>query len=206
MLWGGGGGGQVILFVVSRGINVFTFSLEGEGSGKICRVINQDLSPLPPPRYLNNEQSLRRTTIKSRKSSKFGLIRPRTAVLSALERMNKFPWTYNGRNVVSTMAPSIDWIFFILVGNNDYHKSLYELELQLTAELVVVERLKLMYNLVSTLAPSFLIGSSSFLRVRRTTIKSETSSNFSPIRPQAAALERMKKYHRVIMGDMSLAL
>ena len=60
------------------------------GSGKIW-VINQDLSPLPPPRYLNNEQSLRRTTIKSRKSSKFGLIRPRTAELSALERINKFP-------------------------------------------------------------------------------------------------------------------
>ena len=30
---------------------------------------------------------------------------------------------------------------------------------------------KMMYNVVNTLAPSFLIGSSSFLQVRRTTIK-----------------------------------
>ena len=51
-------------------------------------------------------------------------------------------------------------------------------------------------NLVSTLAPSFLIGSSSFLQVRRTTIKSRPSSNFGPIRPQTAeltALEHLKK-------------
>ena len=31
---------------------------------------------------------------------------------------------------------------------------------------------KLMYNVVNTVAPLFLIGSSSFLQVRRTTIKS----------------------------------
>ena len=36
-----------------------------------------------------------------------------------------------------------------------------------------------MYNVVNTLAPSFLIGSSLFLQVRRTTIISQTSSNFS---------------------------
>ena len=34
---------------------------------------------------------------------------------------------------------------------------------------------KLMYNVVNTLAPSFLTGSSSFLQVARTTIKSWTS-------------------------------
>ena len=39
-----GGGGQDILLVVSRGVNVFTFSLEG--SGKIW-VMNQDLSRPP---------------------------------------------------------------------------------------------------------------------------------------------------------------
>ena len=38
---------------------------------------------------------------------------------------------------------------------------------------------KLMYNVVNTLAPSFLIGSSLFLQIRRTTIISRTSSNFS---------------------------
>ena len=41
----------------------------------------------------------------------------------------------------------------------------------LTSELVALERLKkTSYNLVSTLAPSFLFGSSSFLQVTRETI------------------------------------
>ena len=37
---------------------------------------------------------------------------------------------------------------------------------------------KLLYNVVSTLAPSFLIGSSSFLQVSRTCVKAWMSSNF----------------------------
>ena len=51
-------------------------------------------------------------------------------------------------------------------------------------------------NLVSTLAPSFLIGSSVYLKVTRTSIISRTSSNFSQIGPRTAelaALERLKK-------------
>ena len=40
---------------------------------------------------------------------------------------------------------------------------------------------KSMYNVVSTLAPLFLIGSSLFLQVRRTTVISVTSSNFGQI-------------------------
>ena len=55
---------------------------------------------------------------------------------------------------------------------------------------------KLMYNVVNTQAPSFLIGSSSFLQVRRTTIKAWTSSKFDQIRPwtaELAALERLEK-------------
>ena len=38
---------------------------------------------------------------------------------------------------------------------------------------------KLLYNVVTTLAPSFLIGSSSFLQVSRTCMKAWMSSNFS---------------------------
>ena len=56
---------------------------------------------------------------------------------------------------------------------------------------------KSMYNVVNTLAPSFLIGSSLFFQVRRTTILSRTSSNFSQIRPmtaELAALEHLKKF------------
>ena len=55
---------------------------------------------------------------------------------------------------------------------------------------------KLMYNVVNSLAPLFLIGSYSFLQVRRTTIKSWTSSKFDQIGPltaELAALERLEK-------------
>ena len=51
-------------------------------------------------------------------------------------------------------------------------------------------------NVVSTLAPSFLIGSSSYLQVTRTSIIYRTSSKFGQIGPRTAelaALERLKK-------------
>ena len=51
-------------------------------------------------------------------------------------------------------------------------------------------------NLVSTLEPSFLIGSFSFLQVARTTIKAWMSLNVGRIPPltsELAALERLKK-------------
>ena len=57
---------------------------------------------------------------------------------------------------------------------------------------------KLLYNVVSTLRPSFLIGSSSYLQlqVTRTFITSRTSSKFGQIGPRTAelaALERLEK-------------
>ena len=55
---------------------------------------------------------------------------------------------------------------------------------------------KLLYNVVNTLAPLFLIGSSLFLHVTRITIKSWTSSKFDQIGPwtaELAALERLEK-------------
>ena len=55
---------------------------------------------------------------------------------------------------------------------------------------------KMMYNVVNTLTPLFLIGSSSFLQVRRTTIKSWTTSKFDQIGPwtaELAAIERLEK-------------
>ena len=45
---------------------------------------------------------------------------------------------------------------------------------------------KSMYNVVNTLAPSFLIESSSFLQVTRSTIKSGLSYKLSLIRPCTA--------------------
>ena len=48
-----------------------------------------------------------RATKKSRMECKFRKIRTRTAELVALERLEKSPWTYNGRNAVTTLVPSI---------------------------------------------------------------------------------------------------
>ena len=55
---------------------------------------------------------------------------------------------------------------------------------------------KLLYNVVSSLAPSILIGYSSYLQVTRTSILSRTSSKFGQIGPRTAelaALERLEK-------------
>ena len=49
---------------------------------------------------------------------------------------------------------------------------------------------------MNTLAPTFLIGSSSFLQVMRTVIRSRMSSKFGKIRSwtaELAAFERLKK-------------
>ena len=63
--------------------------------------------------------------------------------------------------------------------------------------------LKLIDNVVTTLAPSFLIGSSSFLQVTRTTVKSRMGSKFGQIRPwtvELAALERLEKSPKTDSG------
>ena len=55
---------------------------------------------------------------------------------------------------------------------------------------------KLLYNVVSTLAPSFLVGSSSYLQVTRTSITSRTSTKFGQIgtrTAELAAFERLEK-------------
>ena len=61
-------------------------------------------------------------------SSKFGRIRPRTTELAALERQ-KIPidlqWEKRSHHVFSAV---FDRILFILAGNEDIHKSLYEFE------------------------------------------------------------------------------
>ena len=60
-----------------------------------------------------------------------------------------------------------------------------------------------MNNVVTTLAPSF-IGSSIFLQVIRTPIKSRIGSIFGQIRPwtvEIAALEHLENPHRLIMGE-----
>ena len=58
---------------------------------------------------------------------------------------------------------------------------------------------------MTTLAPSFLIGSSSFMPVTRSTTKTKMGSKFNQIRHwtvELAALERHKNLLRLIMGEM----
>ena len=58
-----------------------------------------------------------------------------------------------------------------------------------------------MENLVRTLVPSYLIGSSTFLQVTRTTIKAWMRLNFggiSPLTAELAALERLKKTYKLV--------
>ena len=58
---------------------------------------------------------------------------------------------------------------------------------------------------MTTLAPSFLIGSSLFLQVMRTTIKSQMGSKLVKIRPQTVeSLSVWKNPHRLIMGEILL--
>ena len=135
-------------------------------------------------------------------SSNFGPIRPWTAELAALEHLKKFPYTYNGENLVSTLAPSflIGSSLFLQVTRTTiktWMSSNFGRIQFLISELAALERLKkTTYNLVTTLAPSFLIGSSSYFQVTRRCIISRTSLNFSQIRPRTAelaAIERLKK-------------
>ena len=122
-----------------------------------------------------------------------------------------------GENLVSTLAPSfylqVTSFFFILAGNQDiYNISDNSNFIQIqprTAELAALERLKKFpytynwENLVSTLAPSFLIRSSSFLQVMRTTIKAWMSSNLGKIlslTSELVALECLKKCHIILLA------
>ena len=102
-----------------------------------------------------------RTSITSRTSSKFGQIGPRTAELAALKRLEKSPQTYNGRNLVNTLAPSIfKSIILILAGIEDMHESLDEFKFRPetdtnTSVICPCASEKMLYNVVTTVAPSF---------------------------------------------------
>ena len=61
-----------------------------------------------------------------------------------------------------------------------------------TPELSALASEKLLYNVVTTLAPSFLIGSSSYLQVTRTSITSWTSWKFGQIGPRTAELAALE--------------
>ena len=159
------------------------------------------MSTLAPSFLIRSSSYLQvtRTSIRSRTSSKFGQIGPRTAELAALERLEKSPLTYNGRNLVTTLAPSFfESIILILAGNEDMHESLDEFKFRPdtgtnTRVICPCASEKLLFNVVSTLAPSFLIGSFSYLQVTRTSITSRTSSKFGQIGPRTAELAALER-------------
>ena len=103
---------------------------------------------------------------------------------------------------MNTLAPSfLNRSSFILAGNADMHERLDEFKFRpdtTTNSRVICPCAseKMMYNIVNTLVPSFLIGSSSFLQVTMTTITSWTGSKFGQIGPRTAelaALEGLEK-------------
>ena len=105
--------------------------------------------------------------------SKFSRIKPGTYWLPVLEHLKKSLLTYNGRNVATTLVLSIlngsslflhtirttikAWVSlnFIKIPSHIF-----------ILELAPLDHLKIMNNVVTTLAPSFLIGSSSFLQAK----------------------------------------
>ena len=161
------------------------------------------MSTLAPSFLIGSSSYLQvsRTSITSRTSSKFGQMGPRTAELAALECLEKSPLTYNGRNLVNTSSFIFDSIILILAGNEDMHESLGEFKFRPdtdtnTRVICPCASEKLLYNVLSILAPSFLIESFSYLQVSRTSITSRTSSKFGQIGPRTAelaALERLEK-------------
>ena len=112
---------------------------------------------------------------------------------------------------MTTLVPSfLDWSSSFLQVTRQTIKAWMSLNFRkipsLTSELATIERLKnQLLFVVTTLVPSFSIGSSSFLQIMRTTIKSRMGSKFGLIEPwtvESAALERLEYPHTLIMGEM----
>ena len=68
--------------------------------------------------------------MKSRTSSKFDQIRQTTAVLAVIERLENPHRLIMGEMSWSLYSLHVYWLFFILAGNKNMHKSLEEFEFQ----------------------------------------------------------------------------
>ena len=98
--------------------------------------------------------------------------------------------------------------FFILAGNEDNHKDLDEfgfLQYPITNYWVSCPRAseKSMVYVMSTLAPSVLIGSLLFLQIKRAAIKSWLDLKFGKIGPGSAELANLECFensHSLITG------
>ena len=117
-----------------------------------------------------------RLTAISRMSSYLSQIRPWTLDCGVI-----CPWVFAKINILCCGHSSIfvfQWIFFILAGNkNNYNISdEFEFRPDLTSDCgvscpLVFENEKSIFCIVATLAPSTLIGSASFLKETRITIR-----------------------------------
>ena len=102
---------------------------------------------------------------------------------------------------MNTSSFIFESIILILAGNEDMHESLDEFKFlpdtdTNTRVICPCASEKLLFNVVTTVVPTFLIRSSSYLQVTRTSITSRTSSELSQIGPRTAelaALERLEK-------------
>ena len=89
-----------------------------------------------------------------------------------------------------------DRIFFILSCNKDSHEISDKFEIRQDSTMTYNGK-----DVVNAPAPSFLMGSSSFLHATRTAIRSRSSSKFSEFRPWTAelpALECLKNQYFVL--------
>ena len=167
-------------------------------------MIDNVVTTLAPSFLLGSSSFLQvtTTTINSRMSLKFGQIRPWTVELAALECLEKSPYTYNGRNIVTTLVPpfSNGSSSFLQITRSTI-KAWMGLNFgkipSLTSELAALERLKKSTNnVVTTSAPLSLIEFSSFLQATRTFIRSQMGSKFVRIRLgtyELPSLERLIK-------------
>ena len=149
------------------------------------------MTTLAPSFFIGSSSFLQatRTLIKSRMGSKLGSIRRRTYELPTLELLEKSIYCYNGKNVATTLVLSI------LNGSSSFlqtTKATIKAWMSLNfvkipshnfiLELTPLEHLKkITNNVVTTLAPSFLIGSSLFLQATSKPIISQMGSKFSRI-------------------------
>ena len=140
-----------------------------------------------------------RTFIISRTSSKFGQIGPKTAELTALERLEKSPLRLIMEESCERSSSFIfDWINLILAGNEDMYKSLKEFKFRpdtTTNSRVIcpcTSKTCCEHSSAYIFDWMFFI----FFQVTRTAITSRTSSKFGQIGPRTAeltALERLEK-------------
>ena len=110
---------------------------------------------------------------------------------------------------MNTQAPSFfKSIILILAGKEDMYESLNEFKFRPdtttnTRIICPCTSEKFMSNVLNTLAPLFLIRSSSLLQIRSTTIKYRTSLKFDQIGPwtaELAALVRLEKSPYTYIG------